>query len=62
MSNKLPVMKVKDKSYLLRRIAKSGNSRYLSVGTIVPKEWEVVKVYVVESRYDRCILRLEAIT
>ena len=48
-------------SYHIRKLAKSGNSRYLSVGKIVPTDWEVVKVIVLKRDDDSCTLRLEQI-
>lgn len=47
--------------FSVRKIAKSGNTRYLSVGSILPPEWEVVKVTVLKIEGGVCVLRLEQI-
>jgi len=49
------------KTFTIRKIAKSGNSRYLSINNLVPPEWVAVKVYVTEVRGGVCILKLEQI-
>ncbi len=33
-------------NFYIRRLNKAGGSRYLSVGKILPVDWEAVKVYV----------------
>ena len=50
--------KVDTQPFYLRKLAKSGSSRYLSVGTILPKDWEAVKVYVVYLDSQKCILEI----
>jgi len=49
------------KPFYVRTLTKSGRSRYLSLGTIVPKSWEAVKVTVDEIDLTHCVLRLEQI-
>lgn len=49
---------IESKPLHLRRLTKSGSSRYLSVGTIVPAEWVNVKVYVEQLDKTVCVLRL----
>ncbi len=44
---------------LYRKIAKSGNSRYLSVGKILPEDWLVVKVSIEKLEDTVCVLRIE---
>ena len=55
------VNEVKPAKLLIRKLTKSGSSRYLSVGTILPEGWEAVKVFVIEQTEDVCVLRLELI-
>lgn len=38
--------KLQDKSFYLRKLTKAGGARYLSVGKILPLDWQAVKVYV----------------
>jgi len=38
--------KKEDKSFYLRKLTKAGGARYLSVGKILPSDWQAVKVYV----------------
>lgn len=47
--------------FYLRKLTKSGASRYLSIGKILPSEWDAVKVFVVEITGEVCVLRLELI-
>ena len=47
--------------FSVKKLARSGNTRYLSVGTLLPPSWEVVKVFVVKLDGGVCILRLEQI-
>jgi len=47
--------------YTIRKLAKSGNSRYLSIGRVVPSDWVAVKVFVVGLKDGVCTLRLEQI-
>ncbi len=53
--------KPKDESFYLRKLAKSGGSRYLSVGKILPEDWQAVKVYVIQLKKGICVLKLEQI-
>lgn len=48
-----------ERPYHLRKLTKSGSARYLSVGKLLPKEWEVVKVYVITHDNDTITLQLE---
>lgn len=47
--------------YHIRKLARSGNSRYLSVGKILPADWVAVKVFVVSQDRGVATLRLEQI-
>ena len=49
------------KTFTIRKIAKSGNSKYLSISNIVPDGWVAVKVYVEKVEGGVCILKLEQI-
>ena len=49
---------VESKPLHLRKLTKSGSSRYLSVGTILPQGWTNLKVYVEQIDNDVCVLRL----
>lgn len=62
MNTKVTLASRKGGVFYIRKLAKSGNSRYLSVGSILPKEWLAVKVFVVEATHDHWVLRLEAIS
>lgn len=42
-----------------RKIAKSGNARYIAVSRILPKDWQMVKLSVVKLERNECILKLE---
>lgn len=44
--------------YFIRKLAKSGSSRYLSISTILPKDWEAVKIYVESLSPDGCLLKI----
>jgi len=58
-----PAVKVPEpQEFHLRKLARSGISRYLSVGTLLPIEWEAVKVYIDKQDSSTCVLRLELIT
>lgn len=47
--------------FTIRKLAKSGNSRYLSVSKLVPSDWLAVKVFVEKLEGGVCVLRLEQI-
>lgn len=47
-----------NRPFHLRKLAKSGSSRYISVGTILPKDWEAVKVYVEDLTAEGCLLKI----
>jgi len=49
------------KLFQVRRLTKSGSSRYLSIGTVLPQDWEIVKVFVEKLDGGVCVLRLEQI-
>jgi len=53
--------KVISKPFTIRKIAKSGNSKYLSVSHIVPDDWVAVKVFIERLEGGICILKLEQI-
>lgn len=44
---------------LYRKIAKSGGSRYLAVGKILPEDWLIVKVSIEKLEDTVCLLRIE---
>lgn len=46
-------------SFYSRKIGKAGGTRTLSVGNILPRDWQVVKVTVKEFSDRECILRIE---
>jgi len=48
-------------SFAIRKLSRSGKTRYLSVGTILPNEWEAVKVFTVEVNRGYVTLRIEPI-
>lgn len=58
---KVATEKVDIQPYYLRKLARSGSSRYLSVGTMLPKDWEAVKVYVQDLDSQGCILKIVVI-
>ena len=47
--------------FTIRKIARSGNSRYLSISNLVPLDWIAVKVYSQVREGGICILKLEQI-
>jgi len=47
--------------FTIRKLAKSGNSRYLSVSNLVPSDWIAVKVFREKLDGGVCVLRLEQI-
>jgi len=47
--------------FTIRKLAKSGNSRYLSVSKLIPSDWQAVKVFVEKLEGGVCVLRLEQI-
>lgn len=54
--------KVKPKrsdSFFSRKIGKAGGTRTLSVGNILPRDWQVVKVTVQEFTDKEYLLRIE---
>lgn len=55
---KVKAKQVDRTTFYLRKLAKSGHARYLSVGTILPLDWEAVKVYVESQSAEDCLLRI----
>ena len=49
------------KPFTIRKLARSGNSRYLSVSNLVPPHWIAVKVFLEKLDGGVCVLRLEQI-
>jgi hypothetical protein len=43
---------------IIRKLAKSGNARYLCISTILPRDWVVVRVFIEESNAESCLLRI----
>ena len=41
-----------------RKLSKTGGTRMLSVGRVLPKDWQMVKLEVVKLEGDECILKL----
>lgn len=58
MEIKPKVKQSKGTEFYARRVARSGNSRYIAVSRILPKHWNMVKINVVKLEGDECILRL----
>lgn len=52
---------VESKSFYVKKLTKSGATRYLSVGAMFPKDWSIVKVTVERLDKGVCILRVEPI-
>lgn len=42
-----------------RKIAKSGNARYIAVSRVLPMDWQMVKLSVLKLEGNECILKLE---
>jgi len=42
-----------------RRLVKTGSTRMLAVGKIVPVDWEMVKVSLVKLEGNVCLIKLE---
>lgn len=59
MAMKPPSKAIRRSPYLIRKLSRSGNTRYLSLGAVLPQSWEVVKVSVDKLEDRVCILRLE---
>lgn len=53
---------IKKAPFSLRTLSKSGGSRYLSVGTLLPEGLDKVKVYALVIDGGTCLLLLEKIT
>jgi len=49
------------KQFTIRKIARSGNSRYLSISNLIPPDWIAVKVFLEKQEGGVCILKLEQI-
>jgi len=59
---KVSVEGIKKMPFTLRTLSKSGGSRYLSVGTLLPESFDKVKVYAQVIDGKTCVLLLEQIT
>ena len=53
--------KVKTNSFYPRKVVKQGGARTISVGKILPPDWLMVKISVVEKTEGSVYLRLEKI-
>lgn len=49
------------KPFTIRKLSRSGNSRSMSIGTILPASWIAVKVIILRSSEGVVELRLEQI-
>lgn len=56
------IQRLTAKDFYVRTLARSGGTRYLSLGAILPKEWEVVKIYVEGQSPNSCLLRIVQLT
>ena len=59
MELKPKIRRTKSGEFFPRKVARSGNARYVAVTRILPKDWEMVKLSVVKLEGDICILRLQ---
>jgi len=41
-----------------RKLAKSGGSRYLAVGRMIPPDWLIVKIRVLKQDIKTCVLEI----
>ena len=57
-SAKVKVQRQVVSGYYIRKLAKSGNSRYIAVTNILPRDWEAVKVYVEQLSSEDALLRI----
>ena len=55
---KVKTQKLIVSGYHIRKLAKSGGSRYIAVSTILPKDWEAVKIYVEQLSSEGALLRI----
>jgi len=53
--------KTKTNSFYPRKVVKQGGARTISVGKILPSDWQMVKISVVERAERVCVLKLEKI-
>lgn len=53
---------IKEQPFHLRTLSKSGGSKYLSLGTIIPPDFTAVKVYALMVDKRTCVLLLEQIS
>ena len=51
----------KTEPFIIRKIAQSGNSKYLNVNFILPSDWLAVKVYAIEESVSSRTLKIEKI-
>ena len=49
------------KPFAIRKLSKSGNTRSMSIGTILPPDWVAVKVIILKSGEGVVYLMLEQI-
>lgn len=57
-ATKLPKAPKLSPPLFTRKLTKTGNTRYLSVGAILPPDWIDVKIVVVEQANDHFILNI----
>lgn len=62
VQRKRPKIEVRESQFYIRKLSKAGGSRYLNVGTILPREWEWMRVSIVEIDNDTCILKLNKVS
>lgn len=58
MNQKPKTERIEAGEFYPRKIAKSGNDRYIAVTRILPKDWQMVKLSVVKLEENECILKL----
>ncbi len=56
--SKAELKKGSAQQFWIRKLTKAGGSRYLSIGTLIPTDWQVVKVYLEKQTEGVCVLRL----
>jgi len=57
MDNKAK-QRLQDRTFFVRKMTKAGSSRYLSVGKILPPDWEAIKIYMSVTADASIILKL----
>uniref|UniRef100_A0A6M3LVK1 Uncharacterized protein n=1 Tax=viral metagenome TaxID=1070528 RepID=A0A6M3LVK1_9ZZZZ len=53
-----PKVPKKQAPFYHRKVARSGGSRYISVGNVLPKDWHIVKIRVQRLGDRVCVLEL----